>query len=149
MLEIHQLIGVKATPAKAFAAIATPKGVAGWWTRTVRGEIARGETFDLLFDKSKVRLKTTELKAGRKLVWQAVADDYKVFTGTQVTFELSRGKGETIIRMAHTGFKGKPSFEFAFLSMKWATFMLSLKDYIEKGKGRPFPRDVYVMHQDF
>jgi hypothetical protein len=28
--------------------------------------------------------------------------------------------------------------------MKWATFMLSLKDLVEKGQGRPSPRDVKI-----
>jgi hypothetical protein len=28
--------------------------------------------------------------------------------------------------------------------MKWATFMLSLRDYLETGKGRPFPNDIQI-----
>ncbi len=28
--------------------------------------------------------------------------------------------------------------------MKWATFLLSLKDYVETGRGRPFPNDLKI-----
>jgi hypothetical protein len=30
--------------------------------------------------------------------------------------------------------------------MKWATFLLSLKDLMEKGKGRPAPDDLEINH---
>jgi len=29
-------------------------------------------------------------------------------------------------------------------STKWATFLLSLKDYVERGEGRPEPRDTKI-----
>jgi hypothetical protein len=29
-------------------------------------------------------------------------------------------------------------------STKWATFLLSLKDYVEQGEGRPEPRDTKI-----
>lgn len=147
MPEIHQLVGVKASPAKVFAAVATAKGVSGWWSKTVKGEVAQGKTFDVVFDTAKIRLKVTVLKKEKKVVWKPVKDDYGM-ERTTISFEITKKGNETILKMAHTGFKGKPDFFFSFMSMKWATFMLSLKDYIEKGKGRPFPRDVYIMHQD-
>jgi len=148
MAEIHHLVGVKASPAKAFAAVATAKGVSGWWSTTVRGQVAKGKVFDVVFRDAKVSLETVTLQKNKKVAWKTVENDYAM-KGTRVTFEISRKRNETIIQMAHTGFKRVPEFDFAFLSTKWALFMLSLKDYIEKGKGRPFPRDAYVMHQDF
>ncbi len=103
---------------------------------------------DVVFGPARMRLETVYLRKGKRVAWDCMEDDYAM-AGTRVTFTISRKGGETIIRLLHAGFTGKPDFAFAFLCTKWATFMLSLKDYVEKGKGRPFPRDVYVMHQDF
>jgi hypothetical protein len=36
---------------------------------------------------------------------------------------------------------------YAHCSMKWATFMLSLKDLLEKGKGRPSPNDLHINYR--
>ena len=35
---------------------------------------------------------------------------------------------------------------FAHCSTKWAVFLLSLKDLLETGKGRPAPDDVPIHH---
>ncbi len=34
----------------------------------------------------------------------------------------------------------------AFCSTKWAVFLLSLKDLLETGRGRPWPDDVPITH---
>ncbi len=36
----------------------------------------------------------------------------------------------------------KPAF--SSLLYKWATFLLSLRDYVEQGQGQPFPDDVKI-----
>jgi hypothetical protein len=33
---------------------------------------------------------------------------------------------------------------FHHCSTKWATFLLSLRDYVENGVGRPFPNDIKI-----
>jgi uncharacterized protein YndB with AHSA1/START domain len=144
---IHHVIGVRVAPGKAFEALSTAKGISRWWSTKVEGGLAKGEIFKVSFDGPNVVMKVAELKKDKKIVWKGIKDDY-AFTGTQVTFTLTRSRGETLIRMAHEGFKGKPDFLYAFMNTKWALFMMSLKDYLEKGRGKPFPRDQYLMHQD-
>ena len=36
----------------------------------------------------------------------------------------------------------------AHCSCKWAVFLLSLKDALETGKGRPFPDDIHIDHDE-
>ena len=31
---------------------------------------------------------------------------------------------------------------------KWAVFLLSLKEAIEKGEGRPYPDDIHIDHDE-
>jgi hypothetical protein len=143
---ITQLIGVKVSPSKALAAVSTTKGISGWWSKTVKGEFAKGKTFDVIFDTNKVTFKPEKVTKS-EVVWKCTKDDYGM-AKSKLTFSLKRKGSETLIFMKHTGLKAKP-YEVAFMTTKWAIFMLSMRDYLEKGRGRPFPRDQHLMHGDF
>ncbi len=60
-----------------------------------------------------------------------------------VTFELKPKKNETIVLFAHANWK-KPDEFMHHCSTKWATFLLSLRDWIERGEGRPAPYDLKI-----
>jgi len=49
----------------------------------------------------------------------------------------------TIVLFAHKNWREAVEF-YAHCSMKWATFLLSLKEFVEAGKGRPAPADVKI-----
>jgi uncharacterized protein YndB with AHSA1/START domain len=44
MVDIIHRVGIKAQPAKVYAALATVEGVAGWWTKDTTGESKVGGT---------------------------------------------------------------------------------------------------------
>jgi uncharacterized protein YndB with AHSA1/START domain len=144
MAEIHQLVGIKASPAKVYSALATKKGLKGWWTKDVRGSEKKGGELEFWFDDMVQPMKVLDTRRNRSVRWKP-RGGYGF--GGEILFKLERKKGETIVRFTHKGWR-KQDFFFAFVSTKWATFLLSLKDYMEKGRGRPFPRDTYVMHGD-
>jgi hypothetical protein len=59
-----------------------------------------------------------------------------------VTFDLSRQDDQvSIIFGIETG--GSSEFT-AHCSMKWAVFMLSLREFAENRKGKPSPRDLKI-----
>ena len=47
MADIRHRVGISAPAAKVYHAVATKDGLAGWWTRDVRGEASEGG--ELLF----------------------------------------------------------------------------------------------------
>jgi len=49
--------------------------------------------------------------------------------------------GKTIVRFSHRRWLMESDF-LRFCSLKWATFLLSLKHSVEAGRGEPWPRDV-------
>lgn len=63
--------------------------------------------------------------------------------GTEIRFELLRQDGLTIVRFGHLAWREAVEFT-AHCSMKWATFLLSLRDYVETGHGRPAPGDLKI-----
>jgi len=69
----------------------------------------------------------------------------EAWAGTEILFELSHQGEQTFVRFTHSCWK-EPTDFMAHCSMKWAVFMLSLKDLVETGKGQPFPEDVQIDH---
>jgi hypothetical protein len=63
--------------------------------------------------------------------------------GTEIVFQLEWRNGQTFVLFTHQGWR-EPNEFMRHCSTKWATFLLSLKDYVEQGEGRPQPRDVKI-----
>ena len=65
-----------------------------------------------------------------------------------ITFDLEQDKDQVFINFSHKGWAAQTCL-CAHCNTKWAVFLLSLKDYLETGKGQPFPNDVHINHTDF
>ena len=65
------------------------------------------------------------------------------WVGTDVTFDLSQVDGQTLIVFGHRNWREAVEFT-AHCSMKWATFLLSLRELVETGRGRPSPDDLKI-----
>jgi hypothetical protein len=63
--------------------------------------------------------------------------------GTDVTFSLSQEDEYTVLLFGHRNWREAVEFT-AHCSMKWATFLLSLRDLVENGEGRPSPDDLKI-----
>jgi hypothetical protein len=49
----------------------------------------------------------------------------------------------TVLLFGHRNWREPIEFT-AHCSMKWAVFLLSLRDFVETGKGRPSPNDLKI-----
>jgi hypothetical protein len=67
----------------------------------------------------------------------------KEWVGTDVTFELSEAEKQTILIFRHRNWRETVEFT-AHSSMKRAVFPLSLREYLETGKGKPSPHDLKI-----
>ena len=80
MADIIHRIGIKAPAAKVYEAVATTKGVAGWWTRDTSGAAAPGEKVDVRFrgadgkEIGQMEFAMTKLEADREVHWRFVAE---------------------------------------------------------------------------
>ena len=63
--------------------------------------------------------------------------------GTEVSFRLEWKEGQTFVLFKHAGWKEPVEF-MHHCSTKWATFLFSLRDFVERGKGTPEPHDVKI-----
>jgi hypothetical protein len=72
--------------------------------------------------------------------WNCIegADEW---VGTKLAFDLTEKENETVVLFTHADWRS-PSEFMAHCSARWAYFLLSLKSYLETGKGTPFPEDL-------
>jgi uncharacterized protein YndB with AHSA1/START domain len=148
MVDIIHRIGIKATPSKVYEALATVEGVAAWWTRETTGESKPGGKMNLTFRRpdgeelGTVDMQVLKLTPGRNVVWR-ITEGPEEWIGTDVTFDLSQDGEHTILMFGHRKWREAVDFT-AHCSTKWATFLLSLRDLVETGRGRPAPDDLKI-----
>ena len=138
MPDILHRVGIDAPPERVFEALSTVPGLRGWWVSEAAGSPARGGTIDFGF----CRMQVLESAPPRKVRWRCVEGPPE-WLGTEVSFDLAFKEGETFVLFKHAGWKEPVEF-MHHCSTKWATFLLSLRDLVERGKGRPAPDDLKI-----
>ncbi|HEY9029066.1 MAG TPA: SRPBCC domain-containing protein [Burkholderiaceae bacterium] len=148
MVDIVHRVGIKAPASKVYAALSTVDGLASWWTAATTGHSEVGgvvafrfhtETGDEIggFD-----MDVLELAPDQKVRWRVKAGPDE-WVGTDIEFFLSHQDGYTIVMFGHRKWREEVEF-MAHCSTKWATFLLSLRDLVETGQGRPAPHDLRI-----
>lgn len=148
MVNIIHRIGIKSSSNKVYNAISTIGGLANWWTNEVEGEENIGGKITFRFRttagelKGEMTMEVRELNPSKSVRWLCV-DGPEEWVGTEISFDLSEQDGQIIIMFGHRNWREAVEFT-AHCSMKWAVFLLSLRHYIETGKGSPSPYDLKI-----
>jgi uncharacterized protein YndB with AHSA1/START domain len=138
MPDILHRVGIKTKPAKVFGALSTIRGLSHWWVADTSGDASLHGVIDFGFCEMKV----VASRANRLVKWKCVQGP-KEWIGTEVSFELKPKGNQTFVVFKHAKWK-KPVEFMHHCSTKWATFLLSLKDWLERAEGRPAPYDVKI-----
>jgi uncharacterized protein YndB with AHSA1/START domain len=148
MVDIIHRIGIKSPEAEVYKALATIKGLAHWWTEEVEGDERVGGKIKFRFRsesgeiKGEMSMEVLELNPQKDVRWRCI-DGPAEWIGTDITFQLSPQDDQTIIIFGHRNWREPVEF-MAHCSMKWAVFLLSLREYVETGKGKPSPYDLKI-----
>lgn len=148
MVDIIHRIGIKASPAQVFAAVSSVAGVAGWWSKDTTGSAKVGESMTLRFHNPKgeeigmAEIETAALVPDKEVRWR-IKRGPEEWIGTEVVFSLAQVDDRTIVNFSHRNWREAIEFT-AHCSMKWATFLLSLRELVETGTGKPSPVDLKI-----
>ena len=145
---------VDQTPAEAFHAI---NNVRGWWSEEIEGSTNKlNDEFKYHFeDIHRCQMKVIEVIPDKKVVWLVMdnyfkpglfgeashnnkfANDKSEWTGTKISFEISKKGHKTQVRFTHLGLV--PEYEcFDVCSNGWTHYIRqSLLSLITTGKGQP------------
>jgi len=138
MPDILHRVGIDAKPEKVFETLTTLEGNRRWWDSNATGDAQKGGVLTFFNHDFKV----TETKPNKLVKWKCVRGS-KEWLNTEIIFDLAWKQDQTFVLFAHAGWK-EPIELMHHCCTKWAVFLLSLKDYVEKGKGHPAPDDIQV-----
>jgi uncharacterized protein YndB with AHSA1/START domain len=148
MVDIIHRIGIKSPAAQVYKALSTIEGLAHWWTDEVEGDEQIGGKIEFRFRsetgeiKGQMVMEVLELNPQKNVRWRCT-DGPAEWIGTDITFQLSPQDDQIIIIFGHRNWREAVEFT-AHCSMKWAVFLLSLREYVETGKGKPSPQDLKI-----
>jgi uncharacterized protein YndB with AHSA1/START domain len=148
MVHINHRVGIKAPLEKVYEALSTVKGISGWWTQDTSGNSEPGGTITVKFNSSdgkeigRMNMEVKSLEPGKKVHWTFTSGPEE-WIGTDAIFDLHAEGDYTIVLFSHRNWKEQVEFT-SHCSMKWAIFLLSLKEMVETGKGRPSPDDIKI-----
>ncbi len=148
MVDIIHRIGIRSTARQVYDALSTIKGISHWWTEEVEGEEKIGGKIKFRFRsetgeiKGEMIMEVKALNPDIEIRWSCIAGPDE-WIGTDITFQLSQQGDQIIIIFGHRNWREAVEFT-AHCSMKWAVFLLSLRDYVETGKGKPSPHDLKI-----
>jgi len=148
MPDIIHRIGIKSSLVNVYKAASTINGLSNWWTDEVEGEEKVGGKIKFTFRTrqkeimGQMSMEVMELNPDKHVRWRCIEGPPE-WIGTNVTFDLSLQDGQTILIFGHRNWNEEVEFK-AHCSMKWAIFLLSLREYVESGKGKPSPNDLKI-----
>jgi len=143
MPDILHRVGMQGSPAKVYDAIATTKGLSHWWINETTGDTNVGGVVKFRPKKDDgFDMRVVESKPGEVVRWECVGGPPE-WIGTNLTFRLVGKGADTYVLFTHAGWKDPVEF-MHHCSTKWAVFLLSLKDWIERAEGHPHPHYVKI-----
>ena len=143
MADILHLVNIAASPDEVFAALTEQSGLAGWWTEDVKAEPKVGSVAKFRFgENGGSDMAIVALEPHRLVRWRCVGHmSGEEWIGTELFFELVPGKKCTVLRFSHRRWLEATDF-LRFCSVRWAIYLVSLKNLVETGKGMPWPREI-------
>ncbi|MBB6501196.1 SRPBCC domain-containing protein [Pedobacter cryoconitis] len=137
---------VDQSPVEVFSAV---NNVRGWWSEEIEGGTEKlNDEFTYHYkDVHNCRMKLIEVIPAKKVVWLVLnnyfnfTQDNNEWTGTKISFEISKQGDKTQMRFTHLGLL--PGFEcYDVCSNAWGGYINnSLYSLITTGKGQPNPKE--------
>jgi len=143
-MDITHELKINATAETIYNAVATKKGITGWWSKDCSVGESKGGSSLLKFDKEgtivEMGFRTTELSPNKKVVWRSTENGNPAWLGTEIITEISEEQKGCKVIFLHAGFEEKWEGQDAFEMTRqgWDHFVGSLVSYCEKGQGQPW-----------
>jgi uncharacterized protein YndB with AHSA1/START domain len=129
---------------RLYKAVTQPTDLSHWWTVGARGDNTLGGRLEFWFDDFCASVAEIRLLApGQRASWHVIGGGAGDWIGTDIDFSIFEEQGNTLLHFRHSNWQDDAR-AFPHCSLGWAIFLLSLKEYAETGKGRPYPYDLPI-----
>ncbi len=141
MPDIMHLVEIHAPVERVYKALTTQEDIRNWWTRdtTIEPRIGATGEFGFADHQYVITVQVSNLQPPKHVEWKALSAG-PAWTGTTITFDVRPQGKDTVLAFAHRGFK-EANDEYARPTTRWGYYLISLKQYLETGKGTPDPED--------
>lgn len=145
MATIYHQVGIKASLTDTLSALTTLEGLSSWWSHA-EGSCNAGDDLTFYFGEHAVKMQVEQTSQPTLIQWRCI-DNEGEWKDTLFTFNLINDNNQILVNFTHSEWKDITEL-FSHCSTKWATFLVSLKEYLETGQGKPFPNDIQIKHQE-
>jgi uncharacterized protein YndB with AHSA1/START domain len=135
--DIVLAVEIEAEPKVVYDTVATPAGVATFWTPDVTEE---GDGLSLGFSTAPSRLPATVTRASAPEVidWR-FGGDWPFWSGSRGSWTFTRSENGTLTLFRHLDYgEGMPDEQFGMVAYTWSMVLGKLKSVVESG-GTPDP----------
>ncbi|WP_422080181.1 SRPBCC family protein [Ulvibacterium sp.] len=148
MKDSRHFIGAKTTKEEMYKAISEPQGLEKWWATSAKGDPKIGETIALHFENlTTLTFKYTAIVPYEKLELTC-SEGPTPWQNAVLTFELEEREGQVFLTHTHSNIPSDDMASLTYFNTKWTVYLLSLKDYLETGKGTPYPTELKLYDGD-
>ncbi|MGA9016204.1 MAG: SRPBCC domain-containing protein [Acetobacteraceae bacterium] len=139
MHDIMHLIKIHASSERLYQAITTTEGVRQWWTRdaSIEPKVGGVGEFGFFGRRFVAKVVVEELTPVSRVRWKV---SNAAWPGSDIEFNLRAEGNDATLVFAHHGFP-RADEGYASATTRWGLYLLSLKRYLETGKGMPNPDD--------
>jgi len=140
MPDIMHSLKIHASPDRVYQAIATAEGIRNWWTRDAALDSAVGGAGEFGFYGRRfvAKVAVDALEPPARVAWRVTNG---AWPGDVIAFDVKPEAEHTRLAFAHRGF-AEADQRYASATTRWGAYLLSLKSYLETGKGSPNPDDI-------
>ena len=139
MATILLRVPLVAEPKVVYDALATSKGVNGWWSNHTDGPEGVGSTMKVGFPDAPITFdfSVSEESPPERVAWRCLAGPPE-WVGTTISFDIEEDEhGNTSVLFAHDGWETTEG-SFPFIAYSWAQILPRLKQLTDQGKADPF-----------
>lgn len=139
MPDIMHTLKIHASPDQVYEAIAMAEGIRNWWTRdaVLDSKLGGMAEFGFFGRRFIAKVRIEELKPPQRIEWKVTN---AAWDGDTIAFEIRPEGAGARLSFFHRGFK-EADQRYASATTRWGFYLLSLKNYLETGKGSPNPDD--------
>ncbi|WP_370978448.1 SRPBCC domain-containing protein [Agaribacterium sp. ZY112] len=134
---LHKIV-IEASTDELFQAISSEKGLSKWWSKTN----INAEQVSIFFgpnDEHQVQMQVLSSIPGQEIIWQCISGPWA--DKGEFIFSITEHERGSCLDFAHHGWQEADDF-YKHCNAKWGFFFtVSLKQYLETGKGQAHPND--------
>ena len=147
MARVRHRVGIVGDIGKIYRALHEPVGLDRWWSTNSDGTPAAGQMLELHFAELAVLSFSVESLEDNRRVRLRCVSGSGPWLESSLEFRLEQGDDQVWVELVHEN-EAATEDDFLYFSTKWPCYLLSLRDFIENGQGRPYPHEVKIHYGD-